>query len=139
MNDLPSDTKTVQTILNQLYEAWMQAATVHDDNWYMTNLANEFHYFSAGGAIATREEMIAIANISQNSEYKLFEVSGQRYGDILLAYGRYFGKGDFPEDKLVNESMRKKYGKGAELRFTGTWVLRDSRWQSLHLQTTEVG
>lgn len=133
------DDDTVQNDLRRLYEEWMEAATVHEDAWYAHNLADEFRYLSAGGAIATREEMIAIANLSRNSEYALREVYGRRYGDVMLARGRYFGKGDFPDDGLVNEAMRLKYGRGAELRFTGSWILRDGRWQSLHLQTTEIG
>ncbi len=117
----------------------MQAATVHDDDWYKNNLADEFYYLSAGGGKASREEMIDIANLSQNSEYKLYEVTGRRYGEVILAHGRYMGKGDFPADEaLVSPAMREKYGRGVELRFSGSWIERDGRLQSLHLQTTEI-
>jgi hypothetical protein len=130
----------VQKEMERLYEEWMHAATVHDDAWYKNNLADEFYYFSAGGGKATREEMIDIANLSQNSEYKLYEVTSRRYGDVILAHGRYMGKGDFPaNDALVSPGMREKYGRGVELRFSGTWIMRDGRWQSLHLQTCEIG
>jgi hypothetical protein len=130
----------VQKEMERLYEEWMQAATVHDDEWYRNNLADEFYYCSAGGGKATREEMIDIANLSQGSEYKLHEVSARRYGDVVLAVGRYMGKGQFPEDDpLVNPAMRAKYGRGVDLRFTGSWILRDGRWQSLHLGTCQIG
>ena len=52
----------VQKEIEDLYAEWMTAATVHDDDWYKSNLADEFYYFSAGGGKATREEMIDIAN-----------------------------------------------------------------------------
>ena len=130
----------VQKEMDRLYEEWMQAATVHDDDWYKNNLADEFYYCSAGGGKATREEMIDIANLSQGSEYKLHEVSARQYGDVILAVGRYMGKGNFPaDDPLVSPAMREKYGRGVILRFTGSWIHRDGRWQSLHLQTCEIG
>ena len=130
----------VQKEMDRLYEEWMQAATVHDDDWYKNNLADEFYYCSAGGGKATREEMIDIANLSQGSEYKLYEVSARQYGDVILAVGRYMGKGNFPaDDPLVSPAMREKYGRGVILRFTGSWIHRDGRWQSLHLQTCEIG
>ena len=129
----------VQKEMQRLYDEWMHAATVHIDQWYKHNLADEFVYISAGGGKATREEMIAIANLSRNSEYKLFDVSGRQYGDVIFAHGHYFGKGDFPDDALVNASMREKYGRGVRLAFSGTWVERDGRLQALHLHTTQTG
>ncbi len=130
----------VQKEIELLYEDWMTAATVHDDDWYKNNLADEFYYFSAGGGKATREEIIDIANLSGSSEYKLYEVTSRLYGEVVLSHGRYMGKGDFPaDDPLVSPGMREKYGRGVELRFTGTWIKRDGRWQSLHLQTCEIG
>ena len=60
--------REVQKELERLYEEWMHAATIHDDEWYARNLADEFRYLSGGGGIASREEMIAIANKSEASQ-----------------------------------------------------------------------
>ena len=58
---------------------------------------------------------------------------------MLLARGTYWAAGQFPAgDDLVNAAMREKYGRGVLLRFSGSWAMRDGRWQSLHLQTTEI-
>ena len=78
----------VQKEIERLYEEWMTAATVHDDDWYKNNLADEFYYFSAGGGKATREEIINIANLSGSSEYKLYEVTSRLYGEVVLSHGR---------------------------------------------------
>jgi len=130
----------VQKETERLYEEWMAAATVHDSGWYKNNLANEFYYFSAGGGKATRQETIDIVNLSGNREFKLNEVTSRLYGDVIFSHGRYTAKGDFQLDApLVSPGMREKYGRGVQLRFTGTWIKRDGRWQSLHLQTCETG
>ncbi len=135
MND-----SAVQKETERLYEEWMAAATLHDDDWYKNNLADEFYYFSAGGGKATREETIDIVNLSGNREFELYEVTSRLYGDVILSHGRYMAKGDFALDApFVSPGMREKYRRGVELRFTGTWIKRDGRWRSLHLQTCEIG
>lgn len=134
-----TEQKSVQAEMERLYDEWMSAAQVHDGDWYRDNLAEEFFYINAGGGEVDVEGIVAIADKSQRSEYAMRSVSARRYGDVILAHGRYFGKGDFPPGGGISEEMRAAYSRGSEIAFSGTWVEQGGRLKCLHLQSTPIG
>ena len=133
----PNQGVDVQETVDRLYTEWFAAAKAHDDDWYRSNLADEFVYVMANGKHLNLDEIVETANRSEDSDYKLLGVAGKQYGSVILATGRFFGKGNFPEDDpKVTAEMREKYSAGAELAFTGTWVERNGELRCLHLQAT---
>jgi hypothetical protein len=129
----------VQETVDRLYTEWFAAAKNANDDWYRSNLADEFFYVMANGQQLNLDEIVESAHHSQNSDYRLLDVRGKQYGHIILAVGRFFGKGDFPEDyPTVTAEMRARYAKGQELSFAGTWIERDGELRCLHLQTTPI-
>lgn len=135
----PTEGVDVQETVDRLYTEWFAAAKAHDDDWYRANLADEFVYVMANGQHLDLEEIIQTANRSQDSDYALLEVQGKQYGHVILATGKFFGKGDFPEDDpMVTEQMREAYSKGNTLAFTGSWIERDGELRCLHLQGTPL-
>jgi hypothetical protein len=129
--------KDAQQEMERLYTEWMAAAQAHDEDWYRNNTSDEFFYIHAGGDEVDTEGCIALANSSRDSEYHLRWVNGRRYGDVILAHGMYFGKGDLPVSEAVSQELHDKYIQGCEIRFSGSWIERDGKLECLHLQSTE--
>lgn len=127
----------IQDEIERLYSEWLVAAATHDIDWFRANIAEEFFYITAAGQTIDRDELYAAVNRSQNSEYHLRHVTAVEYGDVILAKGQYFGRGDLPKGE-VSEALYRIYTTGSEMLFSGTWTRRQGTLRALHFQTTVV-
>lgn len=124
--------------IEPLYRDWLVAAAKGDGSWFREHLAEEFKYLNAGGGAASKSEIIEINQAIQNSRYELGEFVARRYGDVVVAQGVYFGRGDIPVETGLAQSMIDKYARGGDLRFSMVWVPDGESWRCVVLQTTEM-
>ncbi len=113
--------------LTDLYRGWFDAIGGVGIGSLESVLADEWMYSNYDGAVRDKHDYLAwIDTVSDPAVFVgPYDVSVRRYSDIARVRGGY-------------RVSQPEGGDDLELRFTGVWVLRDDRWQSLVHHTSEV-
>lgn len=108
------------THLTELYRGWFDAIGGVGVGPLDSVLADEWVYTNYDGVVRDKRGYLSwIEAVTDTAEFVgPYDVSVQRHSNIALAFGGY----------RVSD---RASGAVLELRFTGVWVFRDDRWQSL--------
>ena len=104
-----------------LATAWLNAAMASDDDWFYANAAEEFRYQMGNGDIAALDVIVPFAHQITDKHYEVLEVTGHRYGHVVVGYGVYLARGTFPAGFAPDEYVAR-YAEGMKVRFSQIWV-----------------
>ncbi len=107
--------------IRPLCEAWYRASQETDDAWFAANVADEFRYLMGDGAVEPRDVIVPMSHQITGKHYEVLDVTGHRYGDVLVGYGTYSARGVIPEG-LAAPAQIEKYAHGVEVRFSIVWA-----------------
>lgn len=133
-----SATEATEEIL-PLCREWFRASLENDDAWFAANVADEFRYLMGDGAVETRDVIVPMSHQITGKHYEVLDVTGHRYGDVLVGYGTYSARGVIPEG-LAAPAQIEKYARGVEVRFSMVWApsAHDGALRCVLLQSTTI-
>lgn len=104
-----------EAMLVQIEKTWAHALDAHDTNALGCILADEFEDVDPEGKLSDRTATLAKVGTSHAVHHELSDLHGQVHGDFAYIRG-------------VADAIDSQ-GKGARVRFTDIYVLREGRWQ----------
>lgn len=116
--------------IQRLENDWVQLARHNDGPGFGRLLADEFTSIRTDGAVKTKTDRMN-AYSSGSVQTEVLEISDmriRRYGDTALVTGLATRK-----DTVDGKARDFQY------RYTRVWILRDGRWQCVHMQSTTIG
>ncbi len=119
------DTTNVARTIIQLEDAWRAAQWHTDTTAFLRLLAPDVTFIGTSGSFRTRAEYIASragSTIPQAATFAVSEIKVRLFGGTAVVTGRATTTGPHANSA----------------RFTDVWVLRDSRWQLVAVQRTDV-
>jgi ketosteroid isomerase-like protein len=122
------DADMVQQVI-QAERAWLQAHLQLDTALLDNLMADEYTQVNSHGALVSKQEVLA-SFLSGTREWDWAgsdEYRVQIYGEVAVVYGRWRARG-------VNAGHPFDYA----ARYVSVWVYRDSRWQMVSGQSTEI-
>ena len=123
--DLGQDTTSVARTIIQLEDAWRAAQWHTDTAAFLRLLAPDVTFIGTSGSFRTRAEYIASrtgSTIPQATAFAVTELKVRLFGGTVVVTGRATTTGPHADSA----------------RFTDVWAWRDSRWQLVAVQRTDV-